>query len=128
MEIERLRKIDFFESVPDEELERFAEMAESGTLDEGKELVKAGTWPHHLYAIEEGEVEVRRDGDKIATLGEGDVVGETGVVKRGLRNATVVATEPVRVIAFTQEQVKKMRKALPELDQELHDLLEKRSS
>jgi len=79
-------------------------------------------------AVHQREVEVRRDGEKIATLGEGDVVGETGVVKRGLRNATVVATEPVRVIAFTQDQVKKMRKALPELDEQLHDLLEERSN
>ena len=113
--------------MPAEALERYAAMADETSIDEGEELARAGTWPYQLFAIEEGSVEIRRDGDTVAKLGPGDVVGETGVVKRGLRNADVVATSPVKAIFFTQDQVKQMRKDLPDLDDKLHQLLEERS-
>ena len=127
MEPERLKKIDLFASVPDDALQRYAEMADETSIEEGEELARSGTWPYQLFAIEEGNVEIRRDGDTVATLGAGDVVGETGVVKRGLRNADVVAASPVKAIFFTQDQVKKMRKDLPDLDDRLQALLEERS-
>ena len=127
MEPDRLKQIDLFAPMPDEALERYAGMAEETSLEEGEELARAGTWPYQLFAIEEGNVEIRRDDDTIAKLGPGDVVGETGVVKRGLRNADVVATSPVKAIFFTQDQVKQMRRDLPDLDEKLHELLEERS-
>ena len=127
MDSERLKKIDLFVSLPDEELQHLAEIASEGTADEGELIVRSGTWPYQLFAIEEGEVEVKRDDEVVATLGVGDVVGETGLLKRGLRNASVVATSPVRVIFFSHDQVKKMRKELPDLDEQLHELLEQRS-
>jgi CRP/FNR family transcriptional regulator, cyclic AMP receptor protein len=127
MEPDRLKQIELFSSMPDEALERYAGMADETSIEEGEELARAGTWPYQLFAIEEGSVEIRRDGDTIAKLGPGDVVGETGVVKRGLRNADVVATSPVKAIFFTQDQVKQMRKDLPDLDDKLHQLLEERS-
>ena len=127
METERLKQIDLFASVPDDALEQYAAMAEETSIDEGEELARSGTWPYQLFAIEDGNVEVRRDGETVAKLGPGDVVGETGVVKRGLRNADVVATSPVKALFFTQDQVRKMRKDLPDLDDRLHQLLEERS-
>jgi CRP/FNR family transcriptional regulator, cyclic AMP receptor protein len=127
MDTDRLRKIELFAEIPDDVLEQYAQMADETTIEEGEELARAGTWPYQLFAIEEGEVEIRRNGDTVATLGAGDVVGETGVVKRGLRNADVVATSPVKAIFFTQDQVKRMRKDLPDLDDRLHALLEERT-
>ena len=127
METERLKQIDLFASVPDDTLEQYAAMAGETSIEEGEELARSGTWPYQLFAIEDGNVEVRRDGETVAKLGPGDVVGETGVVKRGLRNADVVATSPVKALFFTQDQVRKMRKDLPDLDDRLHQLLEERS-
>jgi CRP/FNR family transcriptional regulator, cyclic AMP receptor protein len=122
----RLKTIELFASLPEDALERLAAMAGETSLAEGDEVVRAGTWPYQLFAIEDGTVEVRRDAETVASLGPGDVVGETGVVKRGLRNATVVATSPVRVIFFTHTQVKQMRRDLPDLDERLHAILEQR--
>jgi len=127
MEAERLRKIDLFASLDDGELEELAEIADETSVSEGETLARKGTWSYQLFAIEDGEVDIRRDDDTVATLGPGDVVGETGVVKRGLRNADVVAKGDVKVIYFTQSQVKRMRKSLPDLDDKLEQILEARS-
>lgn len=126
MDSDRLRSIELFSELSDDELERLAKVAHEASLDEGEALVRAGTWAYQMFAVEDGEVEVRRDGSAIATLRAGDVVGETGVVQRALRNADVVAASPVRVIFFIQADIGRMSKAMPDLERRLGDLLEKR--
>ena len=126
MDAERLKSIDVFSSLSDDELNELADFAEETTISKGDKLTKAGSHSYQLFAIEDGEVEVRRDDETIAKLGAGDVVGETGVVGRGLRNADVVATSDVKAIFFTQDQVKKMRKDVPGLDEKLDEILEER--
>ena len=63
----------------------------------------------------------------MATLGSGDVVGEAGVLRRALRNATVVATAPVKVIFFAHTDVDRLRKSVPDLDERLQAILDERS-
>jgi CRP/FNR family cyclic AMP-dependent transcriptional regulator len=122
----RLKEVDLFASFPDEDVERLAAVADEVSIDEGESLVRAGTPPDQLYVIEDGTVEVRRDDETIATLGPGDVVGERGVMKRGLRNATVVATSPVRAIFVTSDQVRQLRHDHPDLDERLRSILDER--
>src|ERR671934_2926568 len=119
MDTARLKQIEVFSSLPEEQLEHLAQMAEESSVEEDETIVRAGTWPYQLFAIEEGSAEVRRDGEAVAELGPGDVLGETGVLKRGLRNADVVATSGTRLIFFTHSQVKQMRKESPELGERL---------
>ena len=126
MEAARLKKIDVFSSSSDEELEQLAAAADESSIEEGDTIVRAGTWPYQLFAIEQGSAEVRRDGETVAELGEGDVVGETGVLNRGLRNADVVATSPVQVVFFTHSQVKQIRKEMPDLGERLESLSQER--
>ncbi len=126
MDSERLRKIDLFASLSDDELDRLARIAHEATVEEGASLVKAGTWAYQVFALEHGSVDVRRDDETIATLKEGDVVGETGAVERQLRNATVVAATPLRVIFFTQADIDRLRKEIPDLDERLQQTLRER--
>src|SRR5215211_7853843 len=104
MEAERLRKIDLFASLDDGELEELAEIADETSVIEGETLARKGTWSYQLFAIEDGEVDIRRDDETVATLGPGDV----------------------KVIYFTQSQVKRMRKSLPDLDDKLEKILAER--
>jgi CRP/FNR family transcriptional regulator, cyclic AMP receptor protein len=126
MDADRLKKLDPFSSLSDEELDRLANVVGEVSIDEGEELVRAGTSPYQMFAIEEGEVEVKRDGETIATIGPGELVGERGVVKRGLRNASAVATGPVRAIFLTADQVRKLRRDHPEVEERLQSILEER--
>lgn len=122
----RLRNIELFAPLSDDQVGSLAQVAQEATFDEGAPLVKAGTWSYQLFALEEGAVRVERDGDTIATLQPGDVVGETGVVERALRNASVIATSPLRVIYFTQADIGRLSKSIPDLDERLNATLEER--
>lgn len=126
MDPQRLRKIDLFAELADDELERLAQMAQETSVEEGAALMKAGTWAYQMFAIEEGNVEVLRDGERIAALTAGDVVGETGAVNRALRNATVRATTPLSVIYFTQADIDRVRREIPDLDERLQSVLSER--
>jgi CRP/FNR family transcriptional regulator, cyclic AMP receptor protein len=124
LDTSRLKKIDLFSGLDDDALERVAGMARETTADEGEKLVQQDAASDQLIAIEEGTVEVRSHDEKLATLGEGDVVGEAGLLKRGLRNADVVATGPVKAIFFTQDQVRALRRDLPDFDERLQRAME----
>jgi CRP-like cAMP-binding protein len=125
LDTSRLKKIDLFSDLDDDALERIAGMAREKTADEGEKLVQQDAASDKLIAIEEGSVEVRSHDDKLATLGEGDVVGEAGLLKRGLRNADVVATGKVKAFFFTQDQVRSLRRDLPNFDERLQKEMEK---
>jgi CRP-like cAMP-binding protein len=51
---------------------------------------------------------VIQDGKKIASLKEGDLIGEMGLLEREPRNADVIATSPMRVMKLTHWEIRRM--------------------
>jgi cAMP-dependent protein kinase regulator len=70
--------------------------------------MKQGDYSTELIAIEEGTADVIQNGNKIASLKEGDLIGEMGLLEREPRNADVIATSPMRVIKLTHWEVRRM--------------------
>ena len=64
-------------------------------------LVREGDFSYEFMAIEEGEAEVTRGGEHVADLGPGDFFGEMGLLEKTLRNATVTAKTPMRLVTLT---------------------------
>ena len=63
--------------------------------------MREGDYSYDLLAIEEGTAKIERHGEHVADIGPGDIVGEMGVLERAQRNATVIATSPMRLITLT---------------------------
>ena len=123
---DRIKTIDAFRGLSDDDLQRVAELARPREYESGDEILRHDDWPEDLLAIEEGEVEVTRDGEVVARLGNGCVVGERGVLRRSLRNADVVAATPVKALFFHLNKVKSLRHDVPELDEKLQAIAEQR--
>jgi CRP-like cAMP-binding protein len=123
----RLKKIDVFSDLPDDALEVLAERAQEASADEGDVVIKAGAFADQLLAIEDGTVEVERKGDKVADLGPGDVIGEAGVVKHALRNATVKATSQLKALLIAHSDIKQIRRDNPDFDERIKKMSEERS-
>ena len=77
-------------------------------------------------AIEEGEAEVTRGGEHVADLGPGDFFGEMGLLERTLRNATVTAKTPVRLVTLTGWDLKRVERSAPEAMERIRSVLEER--
>jgi CRP/FNR family transcriptional regulator, cyclic AMP receptor protein len=110
MDPDNLKDIPAFSELADEELRRIATFANEDSIHEGTTLIREGDYSNEMIAIESGTADILRDGDTVASVGPGDVVGELGVLEKGMRNATVVATSSMRVVRLTNWDVKRLPK------------------
>jgi CRP/FNR family transcriptional regulator, cyclic AMP receptor protein len=108
MDPNRLTAIPIFSHLSPEEGKRLAAFATETSVPEGQILMKEGDYSVELIAIEEGNADVIQGGKKIATLKEGDLIGEMGLLERRPRNADVIASSPMRLIKLTHWEIRRM--------------------
>ena len=126
MDASRLKSLPLFKDVPDEELAQIAGFAQEVNVEEGRELVREGDFSYEFMAIEEGEAEVTREGQHVADLGPGDFFGEMGLLEKTLRNATVTAKTPMKLVTLTGWDMKRMERHIPEAIERVRATLEER--
>ena len=108
MDPNRLKAIPIFSHLSDAEAKRLAAFATETSVADGQILMKQGDYSTEPIGIEEGTADVIRDGKKIASLNQGDLIGEMGLLEHEPRNADVVATSPMRVMKLTHWEVRRM--------------------
>jgi CRP-like cAMP-binding protein len=108
MDPNRLTAIPLFSDLSPEEAKRLAAFATETSAADGQILMKEGDYSTELIAIEEGTADVIRGGEKIASLKDGDLIGEMGLLAREPRNADVVATSPMRLMKLTHWEIRRM--------------------
>jgi CRP/FNR family transcriptional regulator, cyclic AMP receptor protein len=108
MDPNRLKTIPIFSHLSDEEAKRLAAFATETSVPDGQFLMKQGDYSTELIAIEEGTADVIQNGKKIASLNDGDLIGEMGLLEREPRNADVIATSPMRVMKLTHWEIRRM--------------------
>ena len=100
-----LRSLDFFAGFGDVELWEVVHRAKWQRLAFGHALYKRGQQGASFHILGHGEVEVFRDGRKVARLGRGSTVGEMVYLAPSAElrthRADVIASAPCTTISFT---------------------------
>jgi len=126
MDANRLKQIAVFSELSDDELASVVPFANEASVSEGGTLVKEGDYSYEFIGIEEGEAEVTRGGEHIADLGPGDFFGEVGVLEKALRNSTVRAKTPMRIVTLTGWDLKRLERQAPAAMERIRTVLEAR--
>ena len=102
-----LRSLDFFSNFGDVELWEVVHRAKWQRHDFGHALYRKGEEGNTFHIIAKGELEVFRDGQKVAQLGAGTSVGEMAYLAPSpdlRRHSTdVIVTETATTISFTPQ-------------------------
>jgi hypothetical protein len=104
-----LRSLEFFAGFGDVELWEVVHRAKWQRFVFGHALYRKGEEGNSFHIIAQGEVEVFRDGKKVAQLGSGTSVGEMAYLAPSpdlKRHSTdVIVTAPATTISFTPESL-----------------------
>ena len=110
-----LKSVPLFEHCSRRELGKIAGITDEIAVDDGKVLITEGDRGREFFVIISGEVEVRRKGRKLATLGPGTYFGEIALLSQQPRTATVTALTPLRVLVIADRAFVGLLDEMPEL-------------
>jgi CRP-like cAMP-binding protein len=126
VDIERLRRLPLFGELDHHDLSQLMRWVREVEVADGDLLFEQGSMPHDLFVIQEGSVEVVRDGRSVATLGAGEVVGERALLKLERRWASVIAVGHVHAVALSANDLAEMSEQMPELADRLREMMARR--
>jgi CRP-like cAMP-binding protein len=98
--VERLCAVPLFSTLSEVELTEVCRRFVEQQVEPGKRLTTQGASGYMFFVIEDGVVEVERDGDVINTLGPGDFFGEMAILSGERRNATITAATRVDLLVL----------------------------
>lgn len=76
----------------------FSRLATIETFEAGQALIREGSYNPRFQIVYEGQLAVQKGGKEVARLSVGDFVGEIGILRNSIAQASVVALTPGRVL------------------------------
>jgi CRP-like cAMP-binding protein len=126
MDPSRLNNIKLFQGLSQNELGHVAKWATEVSFPAGSEIMREETYSYDLLAISEGTAEVRRADTVLAHMGPGDAVGEVGLLRGSLRNATVTATSPLLLVRISSWDMHRLDDLAPHAAAAIRQLADER--
>jgi CRP-like cAMP-binding protein len=124
--VEALKRAPLFEGLSKRELAQLARVSEDLEVPAGKVLCKEGDIGHEFFVIIDGEVEITRNRQPVATRGSEDFVGEIALLEQTRRTATVTAKTPLRLFVLTSSSFKTLLDDNPSVERKVLRTLARR--
>jgi CRP/FNR family transcriptional regulator, cyclic AMP receptor protein len=113
--LDDLARIPVFAACTAKERNKIAHHIDRLRFDAGATVIRQGGPGGELFVIDEGQVDVVRDGRVVDTMGPGDHFGEMAILDSARRNATVRALSPLRVFVLPAAHVRDLLEEIPGL-------------
>jgi CRP/FNR family cyclic AMP-dependent transcriptional regulator len=124
--VQALKRVPLFDGLSRKELAQLAKVSEDLEVEPGKVLCKEGETGHEFFVIVDGNVNVTRNGRRVATRDGGDFVGEIALVEEMPRTATVTAETPVRLFVLTRKDFRHLLDQQPAVERKVLRALARR--
>ena len=126
---ERLRALKLFERADRRAMSHLLSAVDEASVKAGTTIITEGRESHEIYAIAEGTAAVLIDGNEVAEVPAGEMVGELGYFVRRPSSATVQAKTDMKVLVMPYNRFDQIlddnphltRLILEEMAQRLYD-------
>ena len=102
---ERLSQVPIFSELSRSELRSVSRLMTPTRVRQGRALTKQGQIGREFIIILEGNATVLQDGRKVASLSQGDFLGEFSVMTGEPRTATVIADTDMQLEVLTRAEL-----------------------
>ena len=113
--LDRLHSTPLFSGCDPKELKHLISIIDVMDVNEGSEIFRQGRREHFAYVVESGTAEVIVDGEVVAEIPHGEMIGEIGLLVHGPASATVKAKTPMSLMAIPHDRFGSVLKDTPGL-------------
>ena len=124
--VESLKRAPLFADLSRKELVQLARLSDDVEVPPGRVLCKEGAPGREFFVLVEGEVDVVKNGRRVAALGAGDFVGEISLLEQTPRTATVTAKTPLRFFVLTPKEFQQVLDENPSVERKILRALARR--
>lgn len=103
-----LQQVALFSACTHDQLELAASLVDQTRFAAGRTIAEQGATGWEAFVIVSGKAAVLLDGQRISTLGPGDVIGEMALLDRAPRSATVNAETDVDALVVTEQSLERL--------------------
>jgi CRP/FNR family transcriptional regulator, cyclic AMP receptor protein len=111
----RLKEFPGFAKFSDDDLLRITSASHRTSTSGPWPLIQEQTPSNSCYILLSGEVGVFVGHDRVATVGPGEVIGESALRRGKLRNATVTTTGKAEVLHIARDDLDRLLNEVPAL-------------
>lgn len=122
-----LRAVPLFADVDDHDLDVIGAAVTELSFGPGEVLMRAGSSAREMVIVLEGQLAVTVGDTEIATIDAGGFAGEMGLLAGSLRNATVTAKVPTRVLHIESRSFDNVLHEAPQIAVKMLPVVAKRA-
>ncbi len=115
----RLSALPLFRTADRTAIRRLASATDEISVEAGRTLIAQGRHHHEAFVLVSGEVRVLVDGEEVARLGEGTMVGEIGLFVPGPAAASVETVTDCVLLVIPYNRFDQVLDDVPTLAREL---------
>ena len=121
-----LEALPLFSTLQRPDIEWLSRHVDDVDVEAGRHIVDQGAIAWEFFVIAEGSARILRDGEHVTDLGPGDFFGEMALVEADRRNATVIATTPLRLGVMLERDFREMEREMPVVARAIREAIEAR--
>lgn len=116
------------ETFTDDEMDALSRVGTVVTIEPGQTFATEGSVGQEAVVVLSGNADVVRQGNTIATVGAGTVLGELALLTGEPRNASLIAHDELRLVVMSRRDFHSLLDQCPRLADEIDDLALTRSA
>jgi cAMP-binding proteins - catabolite gene activator and regulatory subunit of cAMP-dependent protein kinases len=123
---EVLNRVDIFKDADELFIRESVQLLKPRVFLPGEYIIREGEYADCMYFLASGELRILVRGNEVAKLGPGSPFGETALIDKQFRNASVVSSSYSTGYRLDKQDFEALRSKYPDFDRRVRDIAERR--